>query len=401
LSIFIAILGLAFLILVHEAGHFFASLAVGLRPRRFYIGFPPAIAKTTRKGVEYGIGAIPLGGFVTIPGMHRPIPHDAERRFERAVEDAPTLAGAVDRVKRSLESDDLTNAQYAVDDFEEELRSQTVSPAALASAEKGITELRDALGADAYWKAATWKRLVAIAAGPVANILLTVVVFTILFTQVGGDPSRTIATVSADSPAEEAGIRAGDRVIAVDGERVDGVALGERIIGSNGAPLRLTIVRDGVERTIVVTPTEIDGAYRIGIIREGTGVPPLEAVGRSVEVTGIVSKEIVFSLGRLFTGEGRDEVASPIGITRVSSDAVNEGFENYLWVLGLISLSLALLNLLPLLPLDGGHILFTLIEGARGRFLKREVYERVSMVGLALVLLLFFVGLSNDIGKLS
>jgi regulator of sigma E protease len=401
LSIFIAILGLAFLILVHEAGHFFASLAVGLRPRRFYIGFPPAIAKTTRKGVEYGIGAIPLGGFVTIPGMHRPIPHDAERRFERAVEDAPTLAGAVDRVKRSLEGDDLTNAQYAVDDFEEELRSQTVSPAALASAEKGITELRDALGADAYWKAATWKRLVAIAAGPVANILLTVVVFTILFTQVGGDPSRTIATVSADSPAEEAGIRAGDRVIAVDGERVDGVALGERIIGSNGAPLRLTIVRDGVERTIVVTPTEIDGAYRIGIIREGTGVPPLEAVGRSVEVTGIVSKEIVFSLGRLFTGEGRDEVASPIGITRVSSDAVNEGFENYLWVLGLISLSLALLNLLPLLPLDGGHILFTLIEGARGRFLKREVYERVSMVGLALVLLLFFVGLSNDIGKLS
>jgi regulator of sigma E protease len=401
LSIFIAILGLAFLILVHEAGHFFASLAVGLRPRRFYIGFPPAIAKTTRKGIEYGIGAVPLGGFVTIPGMHRPIPHDAERRFERAVEDAPTLAGAVDRVKRSLESDDLTNAQYAVDDFEDELRAQTVSPAALASAEKGITELRDALGSDAYWKAATWKRLVAIAAGPVANILLTLVIFTILFTQVGGDPSRTIATVTADSPAEEAGMLAGDRVIAVDGEPVDGVALGERIIGSNGAPLRLTVVRDGAQRTIVVTPTEIDGAYRIGIIREGTGVPPLEAVGRSVEITGIVSKEIVLSIGRLFTGEGRDEVASPIGITRVSSEAVDQGVENYLWVLGLISLSLALLNLLPLLPLDGGHILFTLIEGARGRFLRREVYERVSMVGLALVLLLFFVGLSNDIGKLS
>jgi regulator of sigma E protease len=401
MSILIAILGLAFLILVHEAGHFFASLAVGLRPRRFYVGFPPAIAKTKRHGIEYGLGAIPLGGFVTIPGMHRPIPHDAERRFERAVEDAPTLGGAVDRVKRSLESDDLTHAHYAVDDFEEALRSQTVSPAALASAEKGITELRDALGSDAYWKAPTWKRLVAIAAGPVANIVLTLVIFAILFTQVGGDPSRTIATVTADSPAEQAGILAGDRVIAVDGEAVDGVALGERIIGSGGGPLRLTVVRDGEQRTIVVTPVEIDGAYRIGIIREGTGVPPLEAVSRSVEVTGIVSKEIVFSIGRLFTGEGRDEVASPIGITRVSSEAVDEGVENYLWVLGLVSLSVALLNLLPLLPLDGGHILFTLIEGARGRFLKREVYERVSMVGLALVLLLFFVGLSNDIGKLS
>ena len=401
MSFVIAILGLAFLILVHEAGHFFASLAVGLRPRRFYVGFPPAIAKTRRNGIEYGIGAIPLGGFVTIPGMHRPIPHDAERRFAHAEDEAPSLGGAVDRVKRALAGDDLQAALYAVDDLDDALGSVTISPAARSSAEKGITELRDALGPDAYWKAATWRRLVAIVAGPAANIALTLVIFAILFTQVGGDPSRTIASVAADSPAEEAGLLAGDRVIAVDGARVDGVSLGERIVGSDGAPLRLTVVRDGGERTIVVTPTMIDGGYRIGIVREGTGLPPLEAVGRSFEVTGIVSKEITLSIGRLFTGEGRDEVSSPIGITRVSSEAAEEGWENYLWVLGLISLSLALLNLLPLLPLDGGHILFTLIEGARGRFLKREVYERVSVVGLAVVLLLFFVGLSNDIGKLS
>jgi regulator of sigma E protease len=401
LSLFIAILGLALLILVHEAGHFFASLAVGLRPRRFYVGFPPAIAKTTRNGIEYAIGAIPLGGFVTIPGMHRPIPHDAERRFSRAVEEAPMLAGPVDRVKRVLDGDDLQAGLYALDDLEDALRVQALSPAALASAEKGLAELRDALGPDAYWKAATWRRLVAIVAGPAANIALTLVVFAVLFTQVGGEPSRAIASVASDSPAEEAGLRAGDRVVAVDGDPVDGVTLGEKIVDSGGAPLRMTVVRDGQELTIVVTPAVIDGGYRIGIVREGTGVPPLEAVGRSVEVTGIVSKEIIFSLGRLFTGEGRDEVSSPIGITRVSSEAAEEGWESYLWVLGLISLSLALLNLLPLLPLDGGHILFTLIEGARGRFVQREVYERVSVVGLAVVLLLFFVGLSNDIGKLS
>jgi regulator of sigma E protease len=401
MSIFVAILGLAFLILVHEAGHFFASLAVGLRPRRFYVGFPPAIAKTTRNGIEYAIGAVPLGGFVTIPGMHRPIPHDAERRFSRAVEEAPALAGPVDRVKRMLEGDDLQAGLYALDDLEDALRAETLSPAALGSAEKGLSELRDALGPDAYWKAATWRRLVAIVAGPAANIALTLIVFAVLFTQVGGDPSATIASIASDSPAEAAGLRAGDRVVAVDGKPVDGVTLGDKIVDSGGAPLRMTVVRDGQQRTIVVTPTVIEGGYRIGIIREGTGVPPLEAAGRSVEVTGIVSKEILFSLGRLFTGEGRDEVSSPIGITRVSSEAAEEGWENYVWVLGLISLSLALLNLLPLLPLDGGHILFTLIEGARGRFVQREVYERVSVVGLAVVLLLFFVGLTNDIGKLS
>ena len=401
MSLFIAILGLAFLILVHEAGHFFASLAVGLRPRRFYVGFPPAIAKTTRNGIEYAIGAVPLGGFVTIPGMHRPIPHDAERRFAHAVDEMPTLAGPVDRVTRSLDGDDLEATADALDDLDDALQGVTLSAGAQSSAEKGLRELRDAVGPDAYWKAATWKRLVAIAAGPAANILLTLVVFAILFTQVGGDPSRTIASVAADSPAEEAGLVAGDRVVAVDGTPVDGVELGDRILGSEGAALTFTVLRDGQEKTLVVTPAETDGGYRIGIVREGTGLPPLEASWRAVELTGIVSKEIVLSLGRLVGGEGREDVSSPIGIARVSSDAVEEGFENYLWVLGLISLSLALLNLLPLLPLDGGHILFTLIEGARGKFVQREVYERVSVVGLAVVLFLFFIGLSNDIGNLS
>jgi regulator of sigma E protease len=407
MSIFIAILGLAFLIIVHESGHFFASLAVGLRPRRFYIGFPPAIAKTTRKGIEYGLGAIPLGGFVTIPGMHRPIPHDAERRFSHAVEDAPTLGGSVDRVKRVLEGD-LVGAQAAVDEFDEALATHTVSPAARASAEKGVTELRDALGPDAYWKAATWKRLVAIAAGPAANILLTIVLFTFLFMTVAGQATRKIDTVAPElqagtqSPAQAIGLQAGDRIVAIDGRPVQADQIAQTIGDSAGKALTLTIVRNGEEQKLgPVSAQLVDGRYRLGFSLAGEGLAFIPAAGQAVEVTGIVSKEIVKSLGRLLTGEGRDEVSSPIGITRASSDAVERGADSYLWVLGLISLSLALLNLLPLLPLDGGHILFTLVEGARGRFVRREIYERVSMVGLALVLLLFFVGLSNDIGKLS
>jgi regulator of sigma E protease len=406
-SIFIAILGLAFLIIVHECGHFFASLAVGLRPRRFYIGFPPAIAKTTRNGIEYALGAIPLGGFVTIPGMHRPIPHDAERRFSHAVEDAPTLGGSVDRVKRALEGD-LVAAQGAVDEFDEALATHTVSPAARASAEKGVTELRDALGPDAYWKAPTWKRLVAIGAGPAANILLTIVLFTFLFMTVAGQATRTIDTVAPElqagtqSPAQAIGLQAGDRIVAIDGRPVKADEIAQTIGDSAGKALTLTIVRNGKEQKVgPVSAQLVDGRCRLGFSLDGEGLGLIPAVGRAVEVTGIVSKEIVKSLGRLLTGEGRDEVSSPIGITQASSDAVERGADSYLWVLGLISLSLALLNLLPLLPLDGGHILFTLVEGARGRFVRREIYERVSMVGLALVLLLFFVGLSNDIGKLS
>ena len=85
------------------------------------------------------------------------------------------------------------------------------------------------------------------------------------------------------------------------------------------------------------------------------------------------------------TGEGRKDISSPVGIVQGSSEALEQGAADYLWVLGLISLSLALLNLLPLLPLDGGHIAFSLVEGIRGRAVAREVYERVSAVGIALV----------------
>jgi regulator of sigma E protease len=402
MSIAIAILGLGLLILVHEAGHFFASLAVGLRPRRFYVGFPPPLVKTTKNGIEYGIGTIPLGGFVSIPGMHRPVPHDAERRFQRAVDEAPVLTGPFERVKRALEREELGPALASLDELEQALRAQSLSPAALAAATKGLTEIRDALGPDAYWKAPTWKRLVAIAAGPAANVALAIVLFSFLFMTGSGKATSTVADVDPTLPAAAVGIQAGDRIVAIAGERVSPSEIPDRISGSEGAPITVTVNRRGEEVLLgPVRAVPIDDTYRLGFALEGTGLGPIDAVGRAFEVTGIVTKEIGLALGRLVTGEGRENVASPIGITRASSDAVERGAANYLWVLGLISLSLALLNLLPLLPLDGGHILFSLIEGARGRFLKREVYERVSVVGLALVLLLFFVGLSNDIGRLS
>ena len=403
MSIFIALLGLGFLILIHEAGHFFASLAVGLRPRRFYVGFPPAIVKHKRNNIEYGLGAIPLGGFVSIPGMHRPIPHDAERRMSRAVSEAPALAGPFDRIRRGLGADDPHEALAPVDEFEQALTNQNLSPDALASAEKGLTELRDALGPDAYWKAATWRRLVAIFAGPAANIVLAIVLMTILFMTTAGKATSEISAVQDDSPAAQIGLQPGDRLVVIGTQPVTSAAdIPDLISGSEGKPIAVTVVRDGERVDLGKTaPKEVDGGYRLGIVLAGVGLGPIEAVGRAFEVTWLVTEEIVKSLGRLAVGEGREDISSPIGITQVSSDAVERGTENYIWVLALVSLSLALLNLLPLLPLDGGHILFALLEGARGRIMRREVYERVSVVGLAVVLLLFFIGITNDIGRLS
>jgi regulator of sigma E protease len=203
------------------------------------------------------------------------------------------------------------------------------------------------------------------------------------------------------TPAAAIRLQPVDRVIAIGGQPVQADEIPEAIASSGGRPITITVVRDGERLELgPVRAQKTDSGYRVGFGLEGEGLGFFAAVKESVEATAIVTREIVKSLGRLVTGEGREDVSSPIGITQVSSDAVESGASDYLRVLGLISLSLALLNLLPLLPLDGGHILFTLVEGARGRSVQREVYERVSIVGLAIVLLLFFVGLSNDIGNL-
>ncbi len=403
MSIFIAILGLGLLILIHEAGHFFASLAVGLRPRRFYVGFPPALVKRTRNGIEYGIGTIPLGGMVSIPGMHRPIAHDAERRFSRAVSEAPALAGPYDRVRRALDTGDHPTVLSALDDFERTMQESKLSADAVHSAEKGVTELRDGLGPDAYWKAATWRRLVAIIAGPAANVVFAIVLMSVLFMTSAIKPTSDVALVSPGTPAAAMGLQAGDRVVRINGQRIaTPTDIPDFISGSEGRKITVVVVRDGKETTLGPTaPEQVDNGYRLGFALDRVTLGPLAAVARAFEYTWIVAAEIVKSLGRLAVGEGREDIASPIGITQVSSDAVEQGTTSYLWVLALVSLSLALLNLLPLLPLDGGHVLFALLEGARGSFFRREIYERVSVVGLAVVLLLFVIGVTNDIGRLT
>ncbi len=402
MTIAVSILGLALLILVHELGHFLVSLALKMRPRRFYVGFPPAVWKTTRGGIEYGIGAIPLGGFVKIPGMHRPAPADVDIAFGRAVEEAPGLAGPEGRLRSAVAAGDHDAARAELAGLREQLEGRVLSPAARKAAEKGLDDLDDALGPDAYWRAATWKRVAAIAAGPAANILLAFVLFTVLFMTSAGRATTTVDSIRSDSPAASAGLLPGDRIVSIDGAPVEAGDVANAIGASEGAPIVVVVERGGDRVTLPATrPDEVDGTYRLGFVLAGEGLAFPAAVGESVALTWTVTTEIGKSLGRLVQGEGREDISSPVGIVQGSSDAAKDGAQSFFVVLGLISLSIALLNLLPLLPLDGGHIVFAIAEGIRGRAVRREIYERVSVVGIGLVLLLFFIGLSNDVGRLS
>ena len=407
MNIFIAILGLALLVLVHELGHFSTARLVGMNPRRFYIGFPPAVVKVTRKGTEYGIGAIPLGGYVKIPGMHRPAAADLDLQFSRALAEDPGLLAPLDHVKRELVVFDLDHARAALPGLEQAVAAANLSPQASKSAERGLSDLRDGLADDAYWRATTWKRIVVILAGPAANLLFALVAFSIFF-MVNGDyrhATATVHSVLAGKPAVSAGLRPGDRIIAIDGTPVSADQTVTRISGSKGHPLVLTVLR-GADTIQIgpVRPEKIQGAYRLGFtlsLASTGGLSPPRAVWAAVTQVGDFSKQIVTSLGNLVHKKGRKDISSAVGIVQGSSTALSQGgTQSFLFVLGAISLSLALLNLLPLLPLDGGHIAFSIVEGIRGRPLAREVYERVSMVGIVLVLGLFFIGLSNDLGRI-
>jgi regulator of sigma E protease len=401
-TIIVAIVGLGVLILVHELGHFLVSLGLGMRPRRFYIGFPPAIWKRTHNGIEYGVGAIPLGGFVKIPGMHRPYPGDVDMGLGRVLGEVPSLQGAAGRLRGALAADDHDAARDSIRVMRELVAERDLPPQVASSVLKGLDDLDDALGPNAYWRAATWKRVAAIAAGPAANILLALVLFTGLFMTSAGKATTTVNAVTAGSPAATAGLQSGDRIVSIDGAVVQAGDISPVISGSHGRKLTVVVVRDGARVTLPPTSAEPrDGVYRLGFMLAGEGLPPLQATGEAFTLTGQVTRDIGASLGRLVTGSGRDQISSPVGIVQGSSDAAKQGTESFLFVLGLISLSIALLNLLPLLPLDGGHIVFAIAEGVRGRAVRREIYERVSVIGIGLVLLLFVIGLSNDIGRLS
>jgi regulator of sigma E protease len=405
MNITVAILGLALLILIHEAGHFFVARMVGMSPRKFYVGFPPPLVKVRRRGIEYGIGSIPLGGYVKIPGMHRPAPSDVDLHLGRAIQEAPELRGPSERVKRDLARGEMAAARDEVPALEAAVARAELSALAARGARRILTDLRDGLGNDAYWRQRTWKKVAVIFAGPATNLVFAVALLAAVFViGVPVDTTRAVDTVLAGSPARAAGLRAGDEILAIDGTHVAPDRISETIRASRGEPLRLTVLRDGRRVQLPeARPERTEGVFRLGFALEARyksyGV--LESTGLALEATWDVTKAIGAALGRLVTGENREEVSSAVGIVQGSSQALEAGFRYYLQVLALISLSLALLNLLPLLPLDGGHITFSIIEGVRGRSLGREVYERVSLVGIVLVLFLFAIGLSNDINRLN
>ena len=401
----VVVLGLLLLIFLHELGHFAAARAVGIKPRKFYVGFPPALVKVRRNGVEYGIGAIPLGGYVRIPGMHRPAARDFDAWLQPALREDPSLAPPAQRIRRQLEAENYGGVRSDLPELETVLERADLSPGARRVADRAVREVDEGTGADAYWRQPTWKRLVVIAAGPLANVLVAFVIFFAMYA--GGAPTGPATTVVADVdptlPAAAAGLRSGDTVLAVDGVRTKTfAAVSKRVRSSHGRAITMTVKRG--DRVVTLGPRRT--------VRSGNrwiwGFVPsarLEThpIGTSLRWAGgacwAITKGTGTALGALFHSHERKQLTGTLGIVRESAAQLRVGLPYYLQILGIVSMSLALLNLLPLLPLDGGHIAVSIIESIRRRALAREVYERISFVGIAIVLFIAFIALNNDLSR--
>jgi regulator of sigma E protease len=399
----IVIGGLLLLIFLHELGHFTAALAVGIKPRKFYVGFPPALAKIRHKGIEYGIGAIPLGGYVRIPGMHRPAAADFEAWMRPALHEDASLAPVAQRIRRQLEAENFAGARTDLAELHALVDNAELGANARRLAERAVREVDEATGDDAYWRQPTMKRLFVIFAGPAANILVAFVIFFSLFATGAptGDPTTEVAAVERGLPAATAGLQAGDHVLTVNGVRTATfAAIAKQVRASHGHAVTMTVKRGDHVVTLGPKKTVKSGDRWVWGFVPAASLQSYP-VGTSAKYSGRTLWRITTgtgtALGGLVHSQDRRQLTGTVGIVRESASQLRIGVPYYLQILGLVSMSLALLNLIPLLPLDGGHIAVSLIESVRRRALAREVYERVSFIGIAIVLFIAFIALQNDL----
>ncbi len=261
-----------------------------------------------------------------------------------------------------------------------------------------------------------WTKIMIVAAGPAFNLLLAVVTFWIV--NMIGIPVLTteIGSLQPDSPAVEAGMKTGDRIIEIDGTSLSKWdELSEVVSQSNGRPLRITLMRDADRLNILVTPRsvksrnlfgeEID-AYKIGISPSPHTVierrNPLSSLGEGIRQTWVITKLTIVSIVKLFQGVVSPKtLGGPILIAQMAGAQAKEGLVHFLLFMALISVNLAILNLLPIPILDGGHLLFYGIEWATGREINVRWREMAQQVGFFLLILLMIFVFMMDIERLN
>ncbi|MGZ4678195.1 MAG: M50 family metallopeptidase [Acidimicrobiia bacterium] len=349
------IVGLVLTIMLHEWGHYIAAKRSGMKVTEFFLGFGPRLWSFRRGETEYGVKAFPAGGYVRIVGM--------------------------------------TNIEEV--DPEDEART--------------------------YRQATTGKRLITVLAGIIVNLCLALMLIFVVLVFHGEVPpttTHTIDQVAAHSPASRAGVRTGDRIVSVNGRRItDWDQVGTVIRANAGKPIDIVVRRDGQEVTLTPTPKIDQGVARIGVTPtlESKHVSAVAAVPKTFTTGGTLVSETVSSLGKVFSASGIERYGktvtnskggftnderprSVIGIVADGGSIVNGEWWILIFLLAAINVFVALFNLLPLPPLDGGHAAVAIYEGVASRVRGRRIrvdYQKLLPVAAVVVIVILMFGLST------
>jgi regulator of sigma E protease len=351
---FLIVIGI--LIFAHELGHFLAARSVGVGVVKFSLGFGPKLIGKQVGETEYLISAVPLGGYVKLLG------------------DEPEEAA--------------------------------VQPPADA--------------ARSFFHQPLWKRSTIVAAGPVFNLFLAYLTFTV-FLAIGmamyipqfETIEPVVETVIENSPAEKGGLKPGDRVVAIEGREISTwTQMTEIVLQSAGKTLRMEVVRDGARKTLLITPDpktiqddqgkEIT-VGQIGVAKSGKGTAVeaeniLDALVKGAVATYRWTELTVVGLFKIASGGlSMDNIGGPLLIAQMSGQAAQQGVVELATLIAILSISLGVLNLLPIPVLDGGHLLFFAIEAVMGRPLSVKHREKAQYLGLALLIGLMILAFYNDL----
>jgi regulator of sigma E protease len=342
-----ALIGLGILIVIHELGHFLVAKKSGVGVLTFSIGFGPKLFKRKIGETEYAVSAFPFGGYVKMVG------------------EDPT--------------DEVTPV-----DIQKSFSHQSLG-----------------------------KRMAIVAAGPVSNLLLAVVIFACLLMFFGTRTATTqIGDVVPDFPAAKAGIQKGDLIVGIDGHTVENwTEFARRIKESAGRAITIRLQRDNRDMEVTVQPVKKEETDAFGDKREiwfigispqdsFVRVAPWSAVGQAFYKTGEYSVVTLVALYKMIAGDlSPKNLGGPLLIAQMAGQQAREGLASFFFFVAVLSINLGVLNLLPIPVLDGGHMLFFLLEGILGRPVSLKQRERAQQVGIVILLMVMAYAFYNDIAR--
>ena len=338
LTILACIFVFGILVTVHEFGHFITAKLTGMKVEEFSIGFGPTIYQQQEGETLYSLRMLPLGGYNKIAGMDPDDPEDPERGFN----------------------------------------SKPVS-----------------------------SRMLVILAGSLMNILLPVLIFFGLFLAFGMDVPENkpvLGQILEGYPAEQSGLKEGDRILSINGKPVhEWLDIRKNIADSGMQPIPFEIQRDKEKLTITVTPgvNPETGKPFIGVVSslKNVRLTPGQAAVASVTATKNIIKNMYASLYHMVTGKTKAEFSGPVGVAKMAGEVAHKGFDRLMQFTAMLSLNLAIINLLPLPALDGGHFLILLIEAVTGHKLGKTAMQNIQKVGVAMILALTIFATFKDLTR--